>query len=184
MAKERDNTWLQLQICPDIWRQKEDKGPLLECPEKAECRLIYAHPNKHVLDQSLASGYVVSCQAFVFSTYGANDGTMSRPPCTRVKCKYYHPPKALGLVVSNFNCHLSFHLCAMRIQIIVFIFALEKFLVKHFFKILVKNFCPSWPGEKSEIRLQASNSFIVDSFMRIQINTIIWMRINENLNDN
>ena len=115
MAKERDNTWLQLQICPDIWRQKEDKGPLLECPEKAECRLIYAHPNKHVLDQSLASGYVVSCQAFVFSTYGANDGTMSRPPCTRIKCKYYHPPKALGLVVSNFNCHLSFHLvCASK----------------------------------------------------------------------
>ena len=58
MAKERDNTWLQLQICPDIWRQKEDKGPLLECPEKAECRLIYAHPNKNVLDQSLVSGYV------------------------------------------------------------------------------------------------------------------------------
>lgn len=99
MAKERDNTWLQLQICPDIWRQKEDKSPLLDCPEKAECRLIYAHPSKHVLDQSLASGYVVSCQAYVFSTYGANDGTMSRPPCSRVKCKYYHPPKALGLVV-------------------------------------------------------------------------------------
>ena len=110
MAKERDNTWLQLQICPDIWRQKEDKGPLLECPEKAECRLIYAHPNKHVLDQSLASGYVVSCQAFVFSTYGANDGTMSRPPCTRVKCKYYHPPKALGLVVSNFDYYLNYRI--------------------------------------------------------------------------
>ena len=25
MAKERDNTWLQLIICPTIWKQKDEK---------------------------------------------------------------------------------------------------------------------------------------------------------------
>ena len=101
MAKERDNTWLQLQICPNIWRQKEDKTPLLDCPKDAECRHSTAHPPKHVLDQSLASGYVVSCQAFVFAEYGPNDGTMNRQPCSRGedKCKYYHPPRPLGILV-------------------------------------------------------------------------------------
>ena len=101
MAKERDNTWLQLQICPNIWRQKEDKS-LLDCTSESDCRLSTAHPPKHVLDQSLASGHVVCCQAFVFASYGPNDGTVSRPQCSRGedRCKYFHPPKHLGLQVN------------------------------------------------------------------------------------
>ena len=86
MAKERDNTWLQLPICPTLWRQKDSKTPTPPatptvtptCKEDAPCQLSYAHPPEHVLNQALASGFVVCCQAFVFSAYAPDDGSVFR----------------------------------------------------------------------------------------------------------
>ena len=150
MAKERDNTWLQLPICPSVWRQK-DVDKLVECDAENSCQLSYAHPPKHVLKMALgtllhcffklqrnlnmvpvtqpffsaclggcvvtcfllthatslslhsASGFVVSCQSFVFATYGPDDGSISRPKCKRGEenCRYFHPPKHLALQVIN-----------------------------------------------------------------------------------
>ena len=72
-SKERDNTWLQLPVCPTIWRQKEkdkEEGDDVQaCAEDQPCRSSYAHPPKHVLTQALASGYVVSCQVRVLNKY-------------------------------------------------------------------------------------------------------------------
>ena len=31
-TKERDNTWLQLQVCPAIWRQRDEENPA-KCAE-------------------------------------------------------------------------------------------------------------------------------------------------------
>ena len=33
--KERDNTWLQLQVCPVVWRQRDEETAVL-CPEGDE----------------------------------------------------------------------------------------------------------------------------------------------------
>ena len=47
--KERDNTWLQLQICPVLWRQRDTKKPLSMCDETSDCQSSYAHPPSRVL---------------------------------------------------------------------------------------------------------------------------------------
>ena len=47
--KERDNTWLQLQICPVLWRQRDTKKPLSMCDESSDCQSSYAHPPSRVL---------------------------------------------------------------------------------------------------------------------------------------
>ena len=95
--------WLQLPICPVLWRQKETKiGQVTAttttittttstcCPETKDCHRSYAHPPEHVLNQALASGFVVCCQAFVFSNYAPDDGTVFRPKCKRGEesCRY------------------------------------------------------------------------------------------------
>ena len=85
--------WLQLPICPVLWRQKEaKKGQVTTsiCPETKDCHRSYAHPPEHVLNQALASGFVVCCQAFVFSNYAPDDGTVFRPKCKRGEesCRY------------------------------------------------------------------------------------------------
>jgi hypothetical protein len=102
--KERDNTWLQLPICPTLWRQREaaaaseKEAATIICNEDQSCHINYAHPPIHVLKQALASGYVVSCQSYVFFAYGPDDGSIARPNCKRGEdvCRYYHPPKHLG----------------------------------------------------------------------------------------
>ncbi len=60
-SKERDNTWLQLPICPSLWRQK-DLDHLQDCQADQGCHSNYAHPPSNVLKQALSSGYVVCCQ--------------------------------------------------------------------------------------------------------------------------
>ena len=116
--------WLQLPICPVLWRQKETKiGQVTAttttitttstcCPETKDCHRSYAHPPEHVLNQALASGFVVCCQAFVFSNYAPDDGTVFRPKCKRGEesCRYGFKiikkinktcPKGFGLKLAN-----------------------------------------------------------------------------------
>eukprot|EP00095_Tigriopus_kingsejongensis_P003216 maker-scaffold699_size109694-snap-gene-0.18 protein:Tk03216 transcript:maker-scaffold699_size109694-snap-gene-0.18-mRNA-1 annotation:"GF11449" len=87
MAKERDNTWLQLPVCPTEFKGQGEKCTLTpdQCP--------YAHLPDHV--KPLPCGYVVSCHDFVFS-HGPN-----KRGCTRNACRYFHPPMHLRLSVIN-----------------------------------------------------------------------------------
>lgn len=101
-TKERDNTWLQLQVCPAIWRQRDEENPE-PCVKDSACLMAYAHPPTHVLKQALEAGFVVSCQAYVFATYAPDDGNVHRQNCRRgeTNCKYFHPPEHLSLQVIN-----------------------------------------------------------------------------------
>ncbi len=98
--KERDNTWLQLPVCPSVLRPSgaggdrggpcgggDDAGTVAACS--------FAHPPPHVLRHVLANGYVVSCHDFIFSHSSKRGG------CTRTNCKYFHPPTHLRLLVIN-----------------------------------------------------------------------------------
>lgn len=70
-GKERDNTWLQLQVCPTELRSPRElcQAPTETCP--------YAHPPEHVIKHVLTNGCIVSCHDFVFS-HGSN-----KRGCTR-----------------------------------------------------------------------------------------------------
>ena len=108
MGKERDNTWLQLPVCPVFYRfykEKENemamsgaignynlKDPneatkLPECSD-ATCHSGFAHPPPNVMKHVLTSGYVVCCQSFVFAT--KNGATAQNAGCIRGedKCRY------------------------------------------------------------------------------------------------
>ena len=85
--KERDNTWLQVSVCPMELKPGE------RCPNPEE-KCPYAHPNKSV--RILPNGKVVSCHDFVFS-----HSRSGRKGCRRPYCKYFHPPTHLRLMVIN-----------------------------------------------------------------------------------
>jgi len=38
-GKERDNTWLQLPVCPNLTRKTEESNE--DCPAEAKCRANY-----------------------------------------------------------------------------------------------------------------------------------------------
>jgi len=99
MDKERDNTWLQLAICPSVLK---DGG---KCVGGDEEKCPYAHPPPSVLKFALGNGYVVSCHDFVFShssgSGGGSGGNSAKRGCTRFNCKYFHPPMYLRLQVIN-----------------------------------------------------------------------------------
>ena len=97
MGKERDNTWLQLPVCPVFYRfykeleagvegvmnynladPKERKQP--ECSDP-NCHSGFAHPPANVMKHVLTSGYVVCCQSFVFAT--KNGTTAPHTGCVR-----------------------------------------------------------------------------------------------------
>ncbi|XP_059081051.1 uncharacterized protein LOC131878915 isoform X2 [Tigriopus californicus] len=85
-VKERDNTWLQLPVCPLEFKTREKCTlPTDQCP--------YAHPQDHV--KALPCGYVVSCHDFVFSHGSKKRG------CVRNNCKFFHPPMHLRIAVIN-----------------------------------------------------------------------------------
>ena len=94
MGKERDNTWLQLPVCPVFYRfYKEKEGEMTsgvglgsynlkdpnegskqpECNDST-CHSGFAHPPSNVMKHVLTSGYVVCCQSFVFSTKNGTTG--------------------------------------------------------------------------------------------------------------
>ena len=98
--KERDNTWLQLPVCPSVLRPPGtggDRGGPCGAGDDADtvAACSFAHPPPHVLRHVLANGYVVSCHDFIFSR------TSKRGGCTRTNCKYFHPPTHLRLLVIN-----------------------------------------------------------------------------------
>ena len=106
MGKERDNTWLQLPVCPVFYRfYKENEGGLpnegeisynLKDPKEsgqpecndATCHSGFAHPPPNVMKHVLTSGYVVCCQSYVFAT--KNGTTAQNAGCVRGedKCRY------------------------------------------------------------------------------------------------
>lgn len=101
MGKERDNTWLQLPVCPVYYRfYKEKEGEMstigalgnynLKDPNEtskepkcsdATCHSGFAHPPPNVMKHVLTSGYVVCCQSFVFAT--KNGTTAQNAGCIR-----------------------------------------------------------------------------------------------------
>ena len=107
MGKERDNTWLQLPVCPVFYRfykEKEsemtisgglgnynlkDPNEATKVPEcsDATCHSGFAHPPPNVMKHVLTSGYVVCCQSFVFAT--KNGTTAQNAGCVRgeEKCR-------------------------------------------------------------------------------------------------
>lgn len=104
-AKEKDNTWLQLPICPALWRCRDTPETVVDCSKDStlKCHANFAHPSRNVLQHALSSGYVVCCQSFVFAEYGPSDTNIQRVGCTRgeAACKYFHPPEHLALLVIN-----------------------------------------------------------------------------------
>ena len=100
MGKERDNTWLQLPVCPVLYRyyrenegQGENNYNLKDPKEKVECNDAnchsgFAHPPANVMKHVLTSGYVVCCQSYVFAT--KNGTTSQNGGCVRGedKCRY------------------------------------------------------------------------------------------------
>ena len=69
MEKERDNTWLQLPVCPAVLRPNSSLEKCAHADGAGNCS--FAHPPDHVLRHVLSNGYVVSCQDYVFS-HGVN----------------------------------------------------------------------------------------------------------------
>ena len=101
LDKERDNTWLQVAVCPTILRKNEADGSEAapaaandqqqEQEKHDESQCPYAHPPAHV--RILDNGAVVSCHDFVFAhSNGAGDKPFNRRGCSRNNCKYFHPP--------------------------------------------------------------------------------------------
>ena len=96
MDKERDNTWLQVAVCPTILRSKDQQLQPAdasfsreESHDEAQCP--YAHPPEHV--KVLDNGAVVSCHDFVFAhSNGTGDKPFNKRGCSRTNCKYFHPP--------------------------------------------------------------------------------------------
>ena len=100
MGKERDNTWLQLPVCPVLYRyyrendlEGEPNYNVKDPKEKVECTDVnchsgFAHPPPNVMKHVLTSGYVVCCQSFVFAT--KNGTTSQNAGCVRGedKCRY------------------------------------------------------------------------------------------------
>ena len=112
LEKERDNTWLQVAVCPSILRKDAGTTDIQDatseatkkpdddkqCHDEASCP--YAHPPAHV--KILDNGAVVSCHDFVFAhSNGAGDKPFNRRGCSRSNCKYFHPPLHLRLVSTH-----------------------------------------------------------------------------------
>ncbi len=102
--KERDNTWLQVAVCPSRLRPGE-RCPTASDDQKSPGegdpdRCAYAHPPDHVMKHVLSNGYVVSCHDFVFS-HSTSSVSARRGGCSRTNCKYFHPPTHLRLLVIN-----------------------------------------------------------------------------------
>ena len=102
MGKERDNTWLQLPVCPVLYRHYRenettiDENAFTNEPKEnltcndANCHSGFAHPPPNVMKHVLTSGYVVCCQSYVFAT--KNGSTAQNVGCVRgeSKCRYIY----------------------------------------------------------------------------------------------
>ncbi|CAB4061606.1 unnamed protein product [Lepeophtheirus salmonis] len=81
-AKEKDNRWLQLPICPQL---HADPSSSCSSEKDSSCE-DYAHPSPKVLSRNkLKNGFVVCCHDYVFRHSGKG-GCFKKDDCI-----YYHP---------------------------------------------------------------------------------------------
>ena len=104
LGKERDNTWLQLPVCPLLYRHYHEgqadiaEGNIDGCADGSQlpqqvtcddskCHSGFAHPPLNVMKYVLTSGYVVCCQSYIFAT--KNGATAQNSGCVRgeTKCR-------------------------------------------------------------------------------------------------